>query len=146
MQTSRRSFGLVLATVALWTSTILVSMGAVGTFGCSPATQVGGRSTANLTAPGVQALHLKEVVKYLDVVRDTAVDAEASHLIPTPTTEAVVRWHRAAVTTIGTAPAGWKATVLTGLQQLQASLTPAEHQILDPYLLAAETIIQAVIA
>jgi hypothetical protein len=142
----RRSFGLVLAFVALLTSTILIGGVIVTTAGCATPASVAGQSTANLTAPGIQALHGKEVVKYLDIIRDLAIDAEAAGKIPTATTANIIRWHKAAINTINQTPNGWKATVLTGMDAVQAALTPAEHGILDPYFLTAKTIIQAVIA
>lgn len=136
-----RQFGLVMALVALLTSTVL-TLGA-----CAPKA-IGGRSTANLTAAGggIQALHGIEAVKYLDIIRDLAVDGEKIGKVKTSTAAAIVRWHRAAITTIDATPNGWKPSVLTGIDQLSATLTPEEHTLFDPYILSAKTIIQAVIS
>lgn len=135
-----RAFGFVVALATALTATVL------GTPGCATPAAVAGRSTANLTAPGIQALHGKEAVKYLDIIRDLGIAAEAAKKIPTATAERIVRWHRAAIQTIDQTPNGWKPSVLTGLDQLQRSLTPEEHAIFDPYILSARTLIQAVIA
>ena len=79
---------------------------------CGTPASVAGRSTANLTAPGVQALHKKEVVKSLDVVRDTAVDGEASKVISTATARVVVTWHKSALEVITASAAGWQTAVI----------------------------------
>jgi hypothetical protein len=137
------SFGLVMALVALLTSTILI--GGVAMSGCATPAAVAGQSTANLTAPGIQALHGREVVKYLAIIRDMAVDGNAAGKIPDATTERIVRWHAAAIKTIDATPDGWKAAVLTGITSMQGALTAGEHALLDPYILSAQTIIAAVI-
>lgn len=133
-----RSFGLVLVLVALWTSTILL----IG--GCAPPVAVNGQSTAALTAPGIRALQAKEGIRYLDIIRDTATEAESLHAIPTATAEQVVRWHRALVTTIDKTPQGWAIVALTGLDELQKRLSPADRALLGPYITSARIIYQAV--
>lgn len=138
--------GLILATVALWTSTILG--GGVSLVGCSTPTAVNGRSTANLTAPGIQDLHVKEIAKILDVIRDVAVDAEAAHVFPTATTRLVVTWHRAALLTLpdGSQPrSGWRGTVLAGLMNLKQALSADERKLLGPYIDSATLVVEAVI-
>lgn len=112
---------------------------------CAAPSNVAGRSTANLTTPGLVALHASAVVKVLDVVRDTAVDGEAAKLIPTATAKSVVTWHKAALDTIKATPNGWKSTVLAGLDALAKGLTDAERKILAPYIFAAQMTIKAVI-
>ncbi len=107
---------------------------------------VNGRSTVNLTPPGLAALHASEVVKVLDVIRDTAVDAEAAKLMPTATAKVVVTWHKAALDTIKATPNGWKATVLAGLDALEKGLSTSEAKILSPYIAAAQMTIKAVIS
>ncbi len=111
---------------------------------CSVAS-VGGRSTAQLTAPGVQALHTAEVVRVIDVIRDTAVDGEATKVISTPTAAVVVKAHKAIVETMRQLPNGWKATVLIILAQLKSDLPAADRVQLAPYIDAAVNTIKAVI-
>ena len=105
---------------------------------------VQGRSTANLTSPGLVALHASEVVRVLDVIRDTAVDAETAKLLSTDTTRKVVTWHKAALQTIQATPGGWKLTVLAGLDALYQPLTPSEQSVLRPYIFAAKLVIESV--
>ncbi len=125
--------------------TWIAALWMLGVLQACATSNVAGRSTVNLTTPGIAALHASEVVKVLDVIRDTAVDAEAVKLMPTATAKAVVTWHNAALETIKATPNGWKATVLAGLDALLKGLAPAERQILAPYIAAAEMTIKAVI-
>lgn len=122
-------------------------LGAVPTTGgCGSQTQVAGRSTATLTTPGVRALQVKEAVKYLDIIRDTAIDAEATQVLPLATTEKVVRWHKALVQALDQTPQGWAAVALKGLDSLQGLLSSSERAVLDPYILSARIIYQAVVS
>ena len=103
---------------------------------CAPK-QIGGRSTANLTAPGVAALQKTEAIKLLDVIRDTAVDGEAAKVIPTATTQKIVLWHRSAIEVIKQTSSGWQAITITSLQQLQKDLPSNVEKIIEPYIIAA---------
>lgn len=138
MRRLRTRFGLVLALTALLTSTILA------TPGCAPPAAVAGRSTANLTTPGTKALQAKEGIKYLNIIRDTAQDAEATKILSLATAEKVTRWHRALSLTIDQTPAGWQAVALKGLDELDTVLSPAERAVLGPYIASARIIYQAV--
>lgn len=140
MRRLRTRFGLVLALTALLTSTILA------TPGCAPPAAVAGRSTANLTGPGIKALQAKEGIKYLDIIRDTAQDAEATKILSLETATKVTRWHKALVLTINQTPNGWQAVALTGLDELQKALSPDERVLLDPYISSARIIYQAVVS
>jgi hypothetical protein len=111
--------------------------------GCAPPAAVAGRSTATLTAPGIAALQAKEALRYLDIIRDAAQDAEAAHLMPLADAEVVVRWHRALALTLDRAP-DWRTAALTGLDQLGTLLSARAQRLLDPYLVAARRIYQAV--
>jgi hypothetical protein len=113
---------------------------------CATPSNVAGRSTVNLTSSGVAALHAVEVVKILDVIRDTAVDGAAAQLIPTHTARSVVTWHQAALKTIASVPNGWKATVLSGLVALKATFSDAERNIIGPYIDSAIVMINTVIS
>lgn len=137
MRRVRMRFGLVLALTALLTSTPLLS-------GCAAPAAVAGRSTANLTTPGLKALQAKEGIKYLDLIRDFAQDAEATHVVSLETATKVTRWHKALVLTIGQTPNGWQAVALHGLDALQQALSPTERALLDPYISSARIIYQAV--
>lgn len=125
----------------------LCVIGLVAFLPCCAPKAIGGRSTANLTTAGggVQALHGVEAVKYLDIVRDLAIDGEKIGTVKTATAALVVKWHRAAITTIDATPGGWKASVLAGIDQLSTAIPPNEQALFAPYILSAKTIIQAVI-
>jgi len=103
-----------------------------------------GRSTAELTTPGIVALQTTEVVKVLDVIRDIAIDAEATKIIPTNTASHVVSWHKAALQTMKDTPSGWRAIVLSSLTNLKGTLSPSELSIIGPYIDSATSIIKAV--
>lgn len=113
---------------------------------CAIPVSIGGRSTAQLTAPGVQALHAVEVVKALDVIRDTAVDAEAAKIVPAVTATLVVKAHKSIIAVIRAGQAGWKASVLESLAQLKRDLPAKDAVQFVPYIDAATGLIKAVIA
>ena len=115
------------------------------TAACAIPVALGGRSTAQLTAPGVQALHTVEIVKVLDVVRDIAIDGEAAKVIPTPTAVIVVKAHKAILVVIRQSPNGWKAQVLVALDQLKADIPSKDAAQFLPYINAAISTIKAVI-
>ena len=85
------------------------------------------KAPPSLSPEGVAAFNALRVVRALDVVRDTAIDAEAQvpPLISTANTRTIINFHEAALKTIAAAPGGWKATVLAGLDQLKADILPA---------------------
>lgn len=99
-----------------------------------------------LSPAGVAAFNATKVVKALDVLRDTAVAANAQvpPLVTEDSTRAVVTYHRAAVTTIGATPSGWAPTVRIGLDAVAQALSPAERQQLAPYIALLKTLIAKV--
>jgi hypothetical protein len=123
---------------------LLISLVLLSVVSCAPKA-VNGRSTALLTQPGIQALQKTEVVKVLDIIRDTAVDAEAAKVLSTATTRKIVQAHKSIIDVVRVSGAGWKAVVLASLQQLKQNLTPDELAIVGPYIDAAASTIQAVI-
>jgi hypothetical protein len=129
---NQKTVGLVLALVALLTSTVPAG-------GCA-------KAPPNLSPVGVRAFHATRAVQVLDLVRDTAIAAEAAtpQLLSTESTRAVVTWHRAAVAAAGATPAGWQASVLAGLENVERALKPDEQQVLRPYLVLAKSILREV--
>lgn len=129
---NRRSIALVLALTALLTSTILSE-------GCA-------KAPPNLSPVGVAAFHAHEVVKVLDLVRDTAIAAEAQNpkLLSTDTTAKVVTWHHSALVTIKTVPYGWQGSVQAGLDEVSKNLPASERSVLGPYLSMARAVIREV--
>jgi len=104
------------------------------------------KAPPNLSPSGAAAFQATRVVKAIDLVRDTAIaaDAQTPPLVSPATTRAIVTWHRAAVTTIGAAPSGWKPTVTTGLDQVDRALAEGERAVLAPYLALARALIAEV--
>lgn len=104
------------------------------------------KAPPNLTPQGAAAFHGTQVIKALDVLRDTAIDANAlvPPLVSTDTTRNVVTYHKSAITIIHATPRGWKVAVLTGLNELSTKIPPVEQQQLGPYLALAKTLIQEV--
>ncbi len=89
---------------------------------------------------GTQAIH------GLDLLRNFAVDAEKQNpkLISTETMLKVVRYHRVSIVMIHDIPNGWKATVLTGLDEAVKNLPTDEGQKLAPYVALVKSILETV--
>lgn len=117
----------------------------VASSACAIPASVGGRSTAQLTAPGVQALHIIEITKALDIVRDTAIDADKANIVPNATAKLVVVAHKSIIDVMRAAPSGWKAGVLEILAQLRKDIPAADAAHFTPYIDATVSIIKAVI-
>lgn len=98
-----------------------------------------------LSPEGVAAFNALRVGHALDIVRDTAIDAEANGLISRANATKVVNWHEAAVKVIVAVPGGWKPTVLAGLDQLKGELPPGEWQRIALYVDLVKTIIKEVV-
>ena len=90
----------------------------------------------NLTPAASFAWKQHEIQKDLDIIRDLAIDANAQQppILSTETTRKIVLWHEMAIQLVHDAPLGWKATLLTSLGQLSKALTPAEYQVIAPYV------------
>jgi len=104
------------------------------------------KAPPNLSPAGVTAFNQTRVVKGLDLLRDTAVSANAQlpPLVTTDTTRKIVQYHQAALLTIQASADGWKAAVAAGLDGATASLSSVEQQTLAPYIALVKTILQAV--
>jgi hypothetical protein len=104
------------------------------------------KAPPSLSPVGVQAFNNTRVIKALDLVRDTAIDANAQvpPLVSTVTTRKIVTYHRSAIIIIHGTPNGWKATVLTGLDETVKNLPPAEAALVAPYVTLVKVIIEEV--
>ena len=100
----------------------------------------------NLSPAGVTAFNNTRVVKGLDLVRDTAITANAQTppLVSTDTTRKIVTYHRSALLVIRDVPTGWKASVLTGLDETVKNLPGNEAQLFAPYVALVKTLIQEI--
>lgn len=92
------------------------------------------------------AFYGTEVIRALDTLRDFAVSASAQTppLVSIAATRQIVLWHSAAISTIHAAPAGWVATVQTGLTQLVKALPAKDAQQVAPYVKLVQTVLQEV--
>ena len=76
--------------------------------------------------------------------RSVAAHATVPPLLSAPETLAVVQWHKAALITIHNAPAGWKSTVLTGLDETLKNFSPKARETLSPYVGLVRAILQEI--
>lgn len=104
------------------------------------------KAPPNLTPEANAAFKGTQAVKALDLLRDTAISANAQ--VPPVLSEAITRkvvlYHQSTVKVIQAAPTGWKATVGTGLDELLSNLTPSERAVLAPYVTLIKTVITEV--
>lgn len=106
-----------------------------------------GNQPPSLTPVGQASVTATQVIKALDVVRDTAVDLNAVQppILSNKVTLQIVNFHESAVKVILAAPTGWKNTVIAALGQLQSDLSPADYARIAPYVALAQTLIASVI-
>ena len=98
----------------------------------------------SLSAAGQLDFNKTRVLKALDLVRDTAIDAEAAHVISTEDTRQVVEWHKSAVAIVDVAGTTWKATVTTTLDEVVGHLSSAAQQKLAPYVALVKALLAEV--
>ncbi len=95
-----------------------------------------GNAQPQLTAQGQAAVTATEVIKGLDVIRDTA-----QSVLSVSSARTVTIFHESAVKVIAAAPGGWKPTVLAAFDQLQKDLPAADWTRISPYITLAKTLI-----
>jgi hypothetical protein len=123
--------------LALLCSFAFVGQMAVLEAGCA-------KAPPSLSPAGQADFNKTRVVKALDLVRDTAVDAEAAHVISTDDTRQVVLWHKSAVSVVAGSETGWKGTVTTTLDQVVTHLKPEAQTKLGPYVALLKALIAEV--
>lgn len=106
-----------------------------------------GNPPPSLTPVGQASVTATQVIKALDVVRDTASDLNATQppILSNKVTLQIVNFHESAVKVILAAPTGWKNTVVAALGQLQSDLSPADYARIAPYVALVQTLIASVI-
>jgi hypothetical protein len=107
--------------------------------GCTP-------PPPTLSPTAQHAFQNTRVIKSLDLLRDTAIQANAQTppLLSEATTRKVVTYHRSALLIMRASDSGWKPAVQQGLEELGKDLPAKEAAVLAPYLALIRTILQEV--
>lgn len=89
---------------------------------------------------------LHEVQKDLDLIRDVAIDANATTppVLTTDATRTIVTWHKNAITVMHGAAQGWQATVLASLDALATTLPADQYAVIARYVALARAVISEV--
>ena len=109
-----------------------------------------------LSPAAATAFTQTRAIQALDLVRDAAISAneqtavgcvpaeeiECASLLSTATTRRIVQYHKSAITLVHEAPAGWRSSVLAGLDEALANLPPAERRYVEPYSALIRAILQ----
>lgn len=98
---------------------------------------------ANLTPQAAAAFTNTRVIRGLDLLRNTAVDANTQipPLVSTATMLRVVRYHQGAVKTIDALTTDWQTSVRVGLDELLKNLPARDQVLLGPYIALANTLL-----
>ena len=83
------------------------------------------------------------VIKGLDLLRDFAIDAEATtpKVLPTATTRQIVAYHQSALKILDAAGTGWKPLLAQSLEELTAALPAADRAKVAPYIALVKALI-----
>jgi hypothetical protein len=98
---------------------------------------------AGLSAPGVLAFNQTRAVKAIDLIRDTAIAANAQTppVMSTNSTRLVVQFHEATVKTINAAGTGWANEVKTAADNFIKTLPTTDQAIIQPYITLLDTLL-----
>lgn len=99
---------------------------------------------ANLSPEAQKAWYGTRVIKALDVLRDTAIEANAQTppLLSEAVTRQIVQTHASVLQIVRDAPNGWQTSVTTALTELERRLPPPEAAIVQPYLELTRTLVK----
>jgi hypothetical protein len=100
------------------------------------------KTPPNLTPQATVAFKATQVVKALDLLRDTAITANEQKppVLTEDQTRKVVQYHQMALKVIQVSPVGWQQTVLVGLDELSVQLG-AGRPTLVPYMQLIKTVL-----
>lgn len=104
------------------------------------------KAPPTLSPAGVSAFNNHRVQRALDIIRDTAQDANAQTppVLSTDTTRKVTRWHESAITIVHAMVNGWQVLLTTSLDELLKDVPAHERPMLAPYVALAKTVITQV--
>lgn len=105
------------------------------------------KAPPNLTPEAQQAFYKTRVIKGLDLLRDFAIDGEATtpQVVSTDTARKVVLYHQSTLKIIQATDAGWVAAVSAGLEELRLQLSEADRQKFGPYIGLVRAILAEVV-
>jgi hypothetical protein len=97
-----------------------------------------------LSPAGTVAYQNIQIQRALDLIRDTAHDANAAvpPLLSTPTTVRITQWHRSALIVLHQRGAGWRANLRASVGELAQHLPAAERPRILPFIVLAQTLLQ----
>lgn len=100
----------------------------------------------NLSPTGARDFQNTRIIKTLDLIRDTAQDANAQTppLITTKTASVITQWHRSALLVIDATRSGWCPAVRASTAETFRNLDAASQHLLSPYFSLASTIFSEV--
>jgi len=105
------------------------------------------KAPPNLTPAAQTAFKQTQIIKALDMIRDTAIAANATvpPLLNVKTTGTVVTWHWATIVVVHSAAQGWQAAALKSLDELGTNLAATDRPHLVPYITLARTLVEEVL-
>src|SRR5690242_5250412 len=109
-----------------------------------PAISCASAPTSVQTPAGKAAYSADQVVSAIGIFQDAAISANANKLISDADTRLIVTFAKSAVATIVAAQTGWQAGVITGLTQLQNSLSASAQTKYGSYITLIKTIVQGI--
>lgn len=98
---------------------------------------------AGYSPEATAAFRNTRVIKGLDLLRDTAIDANAENppLLSTETTRKVVLFHQSTLKIIAATEDGWVEAAKQSLRELADNVPPNERGLLGPYLGLTKTLL-----
>jgi hypothetical protein len=104
------------------------------------------KAPPNLSPQATTAWYGTRVIRAMDLLRDTAVDAEKARpqLVSTQTMLQVVRWHRSTLQIVHLAPLGWQRVVMASLDGLEQQIQAEDKPHLVSYINLVRTVLQEI--
>lgn len=104
------------------------------------------KAPPSLSPVGKTDFYKTQVVHQLDLLRDTAIAANAlpNPLLSTDDTREVVAVHRSLLLTLQASTDGWVPAVKLGLDQINQKLKPPQQVVAAPYIAAIKLILDEV--
>lgn len=120
---------------------LVLSLGSMaGTIGCA----LSASAPAELSTEAARAFRNTQIIRGLDLLRDTAVDAHAQSLLSEGTTRKVVMFHESTLKIIDATNEGWMEAMKQSLSELAAAIPERERPLLGPYLGLTRTLLKEV--